>query len=73
MSIIRPGAIFGNQQGFVYPTNLKVKGVSLHDNAQIGISATGRVRLENVLGKNNGLLAGAAKRLVAMQLTWAWA
>jgi hypothetical protein len=41
----------------------------LHDNAMVGISATGRVRLENVVGKNNGLLAGAAKRITAKNVT----
>jgi hypothetical protein len=69
MKITGPGAIFGNQQGVVYPTSLKVAGVSLHDNVLTGISATKRVRLENVVGRNNGILAGAAKRMTAKRVT----
>src|SRR5262249_3814188 len=40
MKITGPGSIFGNQQGVVFPTSLKASGISLHDNAQIGIAAT---------------------------------
>jgi hypothetical protein len=69
MKITGPGSIFGNQQGIVYPTNLKVSGISLHDNAYIGISGTKRLRLENVVGKNNGVLAGAGKRITAIRVT----
>ena len=69
MKITGPGAIFGNQQGVVFPTNVRVEGVKLHDNAMLGISATARVRLENVVGKNNGLLAGAARRITAKGVT----
>jgi hypothetical protein len=69
MKVSGPGSIFGNQQGIVFPTNLKVEGISLHDNAMIGISATGRVRLERVVGKHNGLLAGAGKRITAKDVT----
>jgi len=69
MKITGPGAIFGNQQGVVYPTSLKASGISLHDNVMVGIVATKRVRLENVVGRNNGTLAGAAKRLTAKGVT----
>src|SRR5262249_47901766 len=69
MKITGPGSIFGNQQGVVFPTSLKASGISLHDNAQIGIAATKRVRLENVVGKNNGILAGAGKRIMATGVT----
>src|SRR5262245_37686037 len=69
MKITGPGAIFGNQQGVVYPTSLKISGVSLHDNVVTGIAATKRVRLTDVVGRNNGILAGAAKRLSATRVT----
>ena len=69
MTITGPGAIFGNQQGIVYPTSLKASGISLHDNVMAGIVATKRVRLENVVGRNNGMLAGAGKRLTATGVT----
>ena len=69
MKITGPGSIFGNQQGVVFPTSLKASGISLHDNAQIGISATKRVRLADVVGKNNGVLAGAGTRIMATRVT----
>src|SRR5262245_21843000 len=69
MKITGPGAISGNQYGVQYTTNLRVEGVRLLDNAVIGLSAVGRMRLENVVGKNNGILAGAFKRLTAKSVT----
>jgi hypothetical protein len=69
LKITGPGAIFGNRQGIEYATNLKVSGISLHDNVYAGILGSKRVRLEDVVGKKNGLLAGAVKRITAIRVT----
>jgi hypothetical protein len=69
LKITGPGSIFGNQQGIGNPTNAKVSGISLHDNAVIGISGSKRLRLENVVAKNNGVVAGFVKRITAIKVT----
>src|SRR5262249_27176359 len=43
-------------------------GISLHDTVNAGIFGSKRVRPEDVVGKNNGVLAGAFKKITAIRV-----
>jgi len=69
-TISGPGAIAGNSAGGVlYATTLKLVGVTLRDNVNVGAGWGDRVILQDVTGSGNGALALARKKMTAKGVT----